>query len=223
MGLICLKAVLANAWSAHQVTDRRLSQSYSHLCSSEVPPKFYLEQLPLKFEAYKTEASSMQPMSEVVLWEMDCKCREYLTGYHLGGTRIRLLVCFFGLLLGTLLQDVLICSQSVPHWEERKRTAVSVWKATLDSTDSSQTAWKTPRFNGNYKQEKTDTPSQKHLCTAYLTVPFVVIITALSHRHSAQLSVSHTRGAAFCVAEIHSAHFRADPLFICDTWKICVA
>lgn len=196
---------------------------YSQLNSSKVPPKSHLGQLPLPFEAYKTEASSRQLMNKVVLWEMDHKYSEYLTGYHLGGTRIRLLVCFFGLLLGTLLQDVLICSQFAPHWEERKRAAVSVWKATPDYTDSSQTAWKTPCFNSNYIHEKTDTPSQKHLCTAYLTVSFIVIMAALSHQHSAQLNVSHTRGIAFCVAEFHSAHFRANPLFICNTGKLCVA
>lgn len=148
--------------------------SYSHLCSSEVPPKSYLEQLPLQFEAYKTEASSTQPKSEVVPWEVDCKCSKYLSGHHLGGTRIRLLVCFFGLLLGTLLQDVLVCSQFVPHWEERKRTAVSEWKATPDCTDSSQTAWKTPRFNGNYKHEKTDTPSKSTFALLVLLYPLLL-------------------------------------------------
>lgn len=59
---------------------------------------------------------------------MEWKQDEYLTGSHLGGTRLLFLVYLVRLLLGTLLQDVLVRSQLVPHWKGRKRP-VSTGKA----------------------------------------------------------------------------------------------
>lgn len=100
-------------------------------------------------------------------WEMDWKQKEYLTGSHLGGTRLQLLVSLFCVLLGTVLQDVLVRCQFVPHWEERKSCQCRKGHSLITPV---QTVWITIQSNSNYKHEKTVTLSQKYLCTVYLTI-----------------------------------------------------
>ena len=81
--------------------------------------------------------------------------------------------------------------------------------------------WITTQSNSNYKHEKTDTLSQKYLCTVHLTISFIVIITTLSHSPTI-LQKSHIHGTAFYTVVICSAYFRANPLFILSKGKTCI-